>query len=669
VQSDAQLWAASAAGSREAFVALVERHEAAVCAVTYALTGDRSLSEDLAQEAFIVAWTRRCNVREPERFAAWLCGIARNLCRKAHARMRAPSALPAHELPEDELGPEGRLAQMQLRELVWSTLSSLPPIYREPLVLYYRAGKSAQEVADRLGLPPATVDQRLSRGRKLLRAEMERLLEDELQRTGPRNRVRDRVAAALPALSWNGAPGTSNAILSPFAGVLVKKLFAIVIIVLVGIGAWIATRPSTEPATGHASAPRPDHVPAGRSGDTATHGDDALARIHGQHEALANEPEPTVPHRPLPENYELSRLGNRVTVNLDGGPSRMYAYGISGDSSLLAVDPTPELVEKMKRSVAAVDPPATRTVTGIVLDADGAAVRGALVLTDVRFGELDGERYAVGTDGTATGADGRFELSALAGEGVSIMAISDDGWSDLAQLPAGSANADVELRLAPRTRLRGRVTRAATGHPATVAVLDADVRYEVSAALDGTFEVDPIAPGTYQVTAAAEDGRQAQSSRSASAEVVVEAGDDAVVELELPTGTIVAVSLELSPAAFPAGLHVRLARGARAAQVHDLPSFLGLSDGDAVVAETVELLRDEASVAEPIEFTDSEPGSYTACAVLYRMKPDDVGATQQGEVGFAFDHAGTPVCAEVLVGENQPLVELTLRPGHHSPAP
>jgi hypothetical protein len=200
-------------------------------------------------------------------------------------------------------------------------------------------------------------------------------------------------------------------------------------------------------------------------------------------------------------------------------------------------------------------------------------------------------------------------------------------------------------------------------------VLEAEVRYEVSAALDGTFEVDPIAPGTYQVTATAEDGRQAQSSRGATADVVIEAGDDAVVELELPTGTIVAVNLDLSPEAFPAGVHVRLARGARAGEVHDLPSFLALSEGDALVAETVELLRDDASIAEPIEFTDSPPGSYMACAILYRMKPEGVGATQQGEVGFAFDEAGVPACADVLVDENEPLREITLRPGHHSPAP
>ena len=49
---------ASARGDVRAFGTLVERHHGAVVAVAFAITRDLALSEDIAQETFVVAWTR-----------------------------------------------------------------------------------------------------------------------------------------------------------------------------------------------------------------------------------------------------------------------------------------------------------------------------------------------------------------------------------------------------------------------------------------------------------------------------------------------------------------------------------------------------------------------------------------------------------------------------------
>src|SRR5262245_19025754 len=47
-------------------------------------------------------------------------------------------------------------------------LDRLPPIYREPLLLYYQAELTRDEIAARLGIPAGTVKIRLERGRKRL---------------------------------------------------------------------------------------------------------------------------------------------------------------------------------------------------------------------------------------------------------------------------------------------------------------------------------------------------------------------------------------------------------------------------------------------------------------------------------------------------------------------
>lgn len=84
--TDAELIAASRGGDAAAFGQIVERYQRAVCAVSYAGTRDRALSEDVAQDTFVTAWRQLPALREIDRLPAWLCGIARNLARSARRR-------------------------------------------------------------------------------------------------------------------------------------------------------------------------------------------------------------------------------------------------------------------------------------------------------------------------------------------------------------------------------------------------------------------------------------------------------------------------------------------------------------------------------------------------------------------------------------------------------
>ena len=133
--SDRQLWEASRDKDTGAFVELVERHQAAVCAVTYALSGNRTDSEELAQETFIVAWKRLETLKDPDRLAAWLCGIARNLARKQLAQRRHGdvSNNPVSDLADARDDPEQAAVNREQEALVWASLAELPLRYREPL--------------------------------------------------------------------------------------------------------------------------------------------------------------------------------------------------------------------------------------------------------------------------------------------------------------------------------------------------------------------------------------------------------------------------------------------------------------------------------------------------------------------------------------------------------
>ena len=76
--SDAELVRAARRGDKKAFVEIVARHQAMVCGVALGILGDFAASEDAGQEAFLTAWRKLHELREPERLRAWLAQIARN---------------------------------------------------------------------------------------------------------------------------------------------------------------------------------------------------------------------------------------------------------------------------------------------------------------------------------------------------------------------------------------------------------------------------------------------------------------------------------------------------------------------------------------------------------------------------------------------------------------
>ena len=151
--------------ARSAFETLVRRHQDAVCAIAYAVTRDRARSEELAQEAFLIAWRNRDRVDTVT--AAWICGIARNLARNAARRRRevVMESEPAASSPD----ARDVLIDRELQERAAAMLDELPESYREAIVLYYRGDQSIAAVADALGVTPETARQRVHRGREKLR--------------------------------------------------------------------------------------------------------------------------------------------------------------------------------------------------------------------------------------------------------------------------------------------------------------------------------------------------------------------------------------------------------------------------------------------------------------------------------------------------------------------
>ncbi|GAB5516136.1 RNA polymerase sigma factor [Rhodopirellula baltica] len=206
-------------GDQAAFGQLVGHYSGMVTGVAYSVLGDFARSEDAGQEAFLEAWKKRDTLRDPAKFASWVCSIARHraldIVRKSKRLEEHFDATHDTEGTDTDPLPVDALAQEEERQLVWATLDGLPEKYRETMVLYYRGEQSVAMVAESIGESEATVRQRLTRGRQMLRNEVQRLVESTLKGTAP--------TAAFTACVMGAMPGNASAAIAATAAISSTK--------------------------------------------------------------------------------------------------------------------------------------------------------------------------------------------------------------------------------------------------------------------------------------------------------------------------------------------------------------------------------------------------------------------------------------------------------------
>jgi RNA polymerase sigma factor (sigma-70 family) len=169
--TDNQIMLAVKAGAIEQFGVLFERHHEALFAFFYRMTGDRTTSEDLVQEAFLRMLRYRDTFRGDSQFRAWMYQVARNV-RIDDVKSSKPSApLPLNETREHHSHSwPGRESQLEEQTaLLERALLALPEQKREVLVLARYQGMKHEEIAALLGIEAGAVKVRAHRAMKELR--------------------------------------------------------------------------------------------------------------------------------------------------------------------------------------------------------------------------------------------------------------------------------------------------------------------------------------------------------------------------------------------------------------------------------------------------------------------------------------------------------------------
>lgn len=169
--SDRDLVLRARGGEVDAFGEIVRRYQTSVFNVCYRLLGERRDAEDLAQEAFLRAYSRLRSYDDERPFGPWMRTLAARLCLNHMERHRA-DPLPLDEesdwLPAGGEGPEGAHRATERREAIRQALLTLPPKQRAALELRHFGGLSYAEIAEAMALPLTDVKSHLFRGRRSL---------------------------------------------------------------------------------------------------------------------------------------------------------------------------------------------------------------------------------------------------------------------------------------------------------------------------------------------------------------------------------------------------------------------------------------------------------------------------------------------------------------------
>jgi RNA polymerase sigma-70 factor (ECF subfamily) len=136
--------------------------------------GNRSEAEDLVQETYFQAWKSFHRFEPGTNCRAWLFKIMFHVIQ--HQRRKWYNSKLVQEsdemLLQDTVAYEPPVPVHLSDEDVLAALEKIPVQYREVVLLADVQEFSYKEVAATLGVPVGTVMSRLSRGRKLLRAEL-----------------------------------------------------------------------------------------------------------------------------------------------------------------------------------------------------------------------------------------------------------------------------------------------------------------------------------------------------------------------------------------------------------------------------------------------------------------------------------------------------------------
>jgi RNA polymerase sigma-70 factor (ECF subfamily) len=160
-------------GETECFAPLLERYGTQIFSLIVRIAGNREDAEELTQDVFLKVYRSLETFRGESSFSTWLYRIAYNLAVSA-TRKRTNETLAIDEAMIENIADEAEddfsseEADAKRTEYLNVALDRLPPGEKAMILLFYRNGKSMEEIAGITGLTETNVKTKIFRIRKKL---------------------------------------------------------------------------------------------------------------------------------------------------------------------------------------------------------------------------------------------------------------------------------------------------------------------------------------------------------------------------------------------------------------------------------------------------------------------------------------------------------------------
>ena len=171
--NEREVYRAAIHGDRDAFEMIIRTHSRALFAIAFGILQNREEAEDAVQDALVKAWKSRWRVRDPEKFPAWLCMIARHRARDVFRKRRPVSEKDLEGLAA--AGPTSSAAASDATALdrqLHSALAALPELHRSALTLRYFEEMDYASIEKLLGISNGALRGILGRALAAMRKQL-----------------------------------------------------------------------------------------------------------------------------------------------------------------------------------------------------------------------------------------------------------------------------------------------------------------------------------------------------------------------------------------------------------------------------------------------------------------------------------------------------------------
>jgi RNA polymerase sigma-70 factor (ECF subfamily) len=157
-------------GNLSAFENIVRRWQNPLINLAFRFCRDRQRAEDMAQDAFLHIYQKLNKFSGDSAFSTWVFALSLNLYRSS-MRRKSLSVKSIDSLTEIAAGepPHMQVERREREELIRRAVTTLPPRYRDAVIVYYFREMDLAETAAILGVPEGTAKAWLHRGREILR--------------------------------------------------------------------------------------------------------------------------------------------------------------------------------------------------------------------------------------------------------------------------------------------------------------------------------------------------------------------------------------------------------------------------------------------------------------------------------------------------------------------